>query len=560
MNAYPPIRDNSHYSCLNVLASRFEMGLISDLTRSLSRIMKLCGLPLVLITVLLFWSFSAHSAIYELSPDATRHLRLNIPDGTPEIRGILIFGNGAGGDARGNATNAELVAFAQSLGFVVLATGYWSNFSFNDYEINLFEWSLQQLAAMSGFPELVDAPWMPMGHSNGGQMSYGLNTLRPSKVIGFITSKGCCYNNFEPSEAALQTPGLLIAGETDSTTRRNNIKSLFTINRPRGALWAWVEEENAGHEEGATRQIILPFLAECYRLRYPRDQSPVDGPVILKTLNEWDGWLVDQTTWESGFPAIYRYDLVPGDPRTMGWVPNQRMASLYRAFASYNRISSTTGGSSGVFTAPTTLTHSVTLPAGSWNLVEFYEGDKKIGEASPSGGNSPQISLPTSYGGMRAFHTVITKTNGSKVATPIRRVFVKGPVAPLAYDGWAETNLPAGRRGRSEAAFDDGLPNLIRFTFDLPISQRGGQVVDLTTASEEIEGITYNKLAYTMSDQAREAEVQVVPLLSEDLATFTTVRETEGVFLRRSDNTIEILTDQSTPKMFLKLVVDDPLP
>jgi hypothetical protein len=505
---------------------------------------------------------ASHAVTYDLSPDSTRHLRLNIPDGTTAIRGILIFGNGANSDARGSATNTELVAFAQSLGFVVLATGYWSNFSGNAYEINLWESALQQYATLTGFPELVHAPWMPMGHSNGGQMSYGLNTLRPSKVIGFITSKGCCYNNFEPGEEALQTPGLLIAGETDTTFRRDNIRSLFTINRPRGALWAWLEEENVGHAEGQTRQIILPFLAECYRLRYPRDQSPANGPVTLKNLSEWDGWLVDQTTWESGFPGIYRFDLAPSDPRTMGWVPNQRIASLYRAFTAYNRISSTTGGSSGVVNAPATLTHSVTLPAGEWNLVEFYEGDQKIGEVGPSAGNTPQISLPTTHGGMRAFHTIVTKSNGSAVATPIRRVFVKGPPAPQPYDVWAEANLPAGHRDRYEAAFDDGLPNLIRFAFNLPANQRGLQLIETSSASEQIGDTTYYKFSYSMSEQAREAGVQVVPLLSEDLVTFQTVRdrEGEGILLQRSENLIEILAPDSLTKMFLKLTVDDPLP
>lgn len=524
--------------------------------------MRLHILLVVFLAVALTGGSHAVAATYDLSPDSTRRLRLNVPDGTTVVRGILIFGNGSGGDSRSSATNSELVAFAQSIGFVVLATGYWSNFSDGGYEIGLFESALQQYATTTGLPELVDAPWMPMGHSNGGQMSYGLTTLRSSKVIGFITSKGCCYNNFSPGEGALRTPGMLIAGETDSTIRRDNIKSLFTLNRPRGALWAWVEEENSGHEEKNSQQLKLTFLAECYRLRYPRDQSPVDGPITLKDLNEWDGWLVDQTTWESGFPAIHRYDLTPGDPRTMGWVPSRRIAYLYRAFAAYNRLTSTIGGSSGVVTAPTTLTHNVTLPAGSWSLVEFYEGDTKVGEAVPAGGNTPQISVPASYGGLRAFHTVVTKTDGSASATPIRRVFVKGSPAPLPYDVWAGTNLPADRRRRADAAFDDGVPNMVRFAFDVPLTQRGGQVVEPSATGESIGGVPYRKFTYAMSNSAREAGVQVVPLVTADLTNYKTVRESEGdgVLLRRSGNQIDILVPDTVQRTFLKLMVDDPLP
>lgn len=144
------------------------------------------------------------AAVYDLSPDSTRKLRLNVPDGTGVVRGIVIVGNGAGGDVRSQATRAEFVTFAQSIGFAVLATGFWSNFSYsNDYEINLLEAARATFAAQSGKPELVNAPWLPLGHSNGGQMSYGLNTKRPAKVIAFITSKGCCYNDFTPPLVAV---------------------------------------------------------------------------------------------------------------------------------------------------------------------------------------------------------------------------------------------------------------------------------------------------------------------------------------------------------------------
>ena len=108
----------------------------------------------------------------------TFKLRLNIPESVEVVRGILINGNGAGGDATGSATNPEFVAFAESIGFAVLATGYWYYFPLeDDAELLLFEEMLQELADISEHPELVHAPWLPMGHSNGGQMSYGMDSM-----------------------------------------------------------------------------------------------------------------------------------------------------------------------------------------------------------------------------------------------------------------------------------------------------------------------------------------------------------------------------------------------
>jgi hypothetical protein len=80
--------------------------------------------------------------------------------------GILIYGNGAGGDATGRATAPELVAYAKSIGFAVVATGYWGLFGWPDgSELPLFEGMLRQFAELSDHPEMVDAPWLPMGHS-----------------------------------------------------------------------------------------------------------------------------------------------------------------------------------------------------------------------------------------------------------------------------------------------------------------------------------------------------------------------------------------------------------
>ena len=139
-------------------------------------------------------------------------------------------------------------------------------------------------------------------------MSYGFNALRPEKVIAFITNKGCCYNDRLPSEAALHTPGLLIAGELDTQVRRDSIRGLFNDNRPRGALWSWVEEENTGHAR-TDDEIVLPFMAEAIRLRYPSGELP-SATVwrFLLALNEEDGWLADQSTWTSGLVDVASYD------------------------------------------------------------------------------------------------------------------------------------------------------------------------------------------------------------------------------------------------------------
>ena len=498
------------------------------------------------------------AAIYDFD-DGEKKLRLNIPEGVAAVRGILIHGNGAGGDSTGRATDDELVAFARSIDFCVLATGFWGRFS-REGEFSHFEEQIAAFATESGHTELVHAPWLPMGHSNGGQMSYGLNALRPEKVIAFITSKGCCYNDFSPGEAALRTPGLLISGELDTILRHENIMSLFDINRPRGALWSWVEEQGAGHSEHDSQQLKLAFLQECYHLRYPSDQSPTDGPVTLKNLSELDGWLVDQSTWKNGLTRIYPHDEAPDDPLTYGWVPNEYCASVYRAFSSYDKFSFDVSGSSGVTTAPTTLTYSIHFSDDTWETVEFFEGATKIGEAT-EGKTSATVTLSVSEGGFYVFHAIAHMADGSLRATHLRRVFVEGPARSTPYEKWALETLPPDLRDPDETLHQDGISNLMRFAFDLGIEPEPSlENLPRHVGKELIDGVPFHLFTYAPSAEALQGGVNFQPVLSKNLTDWTRLLNPQPpeqqAFIRRKGEkfTVAIPGNQSG---FLSIMVDD---
>ncbi|MBN2055282.1 hypothetical protein JW905_10190, partial [bacterium] len=260
-----------------------------------------------------------------------RVTRMWLPDQALEIRGILIQGNGAGSDARRYLNNQAMRGFARLHHFAFIATGYWGNLS--GVEIDLWEQHLDAFSVMSGHPELRHAPWLPLGFSNGGQMSYGFNALRPKKVIGFIANKGGYYNDPLPPEAALETPGILVAGELDTEFRRTAIRTIFFENRARGARWAWVEEQGMAHESDAER-LLLPFMHECMVLRYPPDQVPTaTSGVELNNLPEDSGWLADPSSWSQPLTFISEYDAYPGENRLAAWLPDAGTAFAYRAFA-----------------------------------------------------------------------------------------------------------------------------------------------------------------------------------------------------------------------------------
>ena len=403
--------------------------------------------------VLFLLSFEGAGAVYELESTflgSIRKLKLNIPDaiGEETVRAIFIIGNGAGGDSTASALNEEYGAFAEHYGLAILATGYWGNFSnANDLEIELLEGMIAELAVLSEHPELVHAPWLPTGHSNGGQMSCGINTKRPEKTIAFVTGSGGYYNDLEPPAVALLTPGMIICGADDRDYRITANRNLFENNRPRGALWAWTEQEGSGHEEAEMLHLKLAFLEECLRLRYPTNQTPILGPVEFKTLDEFDGWLVNQNTRKSGdLVEIAPHSAVVGNPYDLAWVPSEKIARLYQAYSTYGKVATheniqTTDSpvpQGGVYSYQPTLNRT------DWTKLEYYLDGQKVGEvlASDSAAN-PTLAVEVDEGGYHSVYGIVTLEDGRKRSTAIRSFFQIGPRRSSVFAKWLRRVQPS---------------------------------------------------------------------------------------------------------------------
>lgn len=387
-----------------------------------------------------------------------RKTRMWIPPDVSTVRGILIVGNGAGGDSTTAASSRIYQGFGELHDFAVVGTGFWGNLS-DPAEIGIWDNHLSELGSASGHPELVNAPWAPIGFSNGGQMSFGFNALRPEKVVAFITNKGCCYNSRLPGPASLATPGLLIAGELDSQFRRDSIRGLFQDNRPRGALWSWVEQECTDHTD-PNDEIVLPFMAEAIRLRYPQGVLPsASQGIALNTVDEADGWLVDQSTWMDGLTDIASYSDFTGDKSTAGWLLNENMAQLYRAFATYDKPVSivrprrvTLGEFFGDEIPLALDVHIDTSTLTDWSKVELFNYASKVGEAFRVGDGQATaiIGATLAAGGVHALTALVTHADGvtlspSNVVTVLTSN-VPEPSSQLLL--FALANLAGGYRGR----------------------------------------------------------------------------------------------------------------
>ena len=257
-------------------------------------------------------------------------------------------------------------------------------------------------------------------------MSFGLNALRPQKVIAFAANKGGFYNVNSPSFPALTTPGLLIAGELDSTQRRNVIENLFDQNRPRGARWAWVEEEAVGHSLADSLEIILPFVAAMSETRYPSSLTSVPGPPSLLTPSETDGWLVTKSSFRDGFALTNAYSATNGNAFSLGWLPNRRLAFIFRAFASHHKALTTARLSPNAPFIRTgeSITYQLSSLTTGWSRIRYYDGDLLLREVTPTDRDPFDVTTSPGTAGYAVLHAIVTTNSGDQRTTMPRRMLV----------------------------------------------------------------------------------------------------------------------------------------
>jgi sugar lactone lactonase YvrE len=247
-------------------------------------------------------------------------------------------------------------------------------------------------------------------------------------------NKAPYVNNLLPDYPSLRTPGLLVAGELDDPGYVSGVHDLYFNNRPRGALWAWAVEQSTAHSTADSYELILPFMAEMYAMRYPASASPQYAPVVLNAVNEPDGWLTDPDSYKTGLVVIAPYSTYTKDKSVAGWLPNRRLAYIFRAFASFNKATPTAAVSTG--TGPVdwgaTITYTIGQPVAPWTSIDFFEGDVLLKRVTFASGDSLSASLTPARAGYSVFHALVTLADGSQRTTMPRRVFVRAgsPLAP----------------------------------------------------------------------------------------------------------------------------------
>lgn len=395
--------------------------------------------------------------------------RLWIPDDVTVIRGVIVLGNGAGGDQRGRAAEKDWQTLARGHGFALMGThGYvcYGSTAIVDKEVSVLLGDLAWYATASGHPEVANLPFVLAGWSGGGQIANGINTRIPERVIAFIANKGSHY--LAPSsEAALKTPGILVAGQLDGQVNRDGITGLFEKNRPRGALWADAFEENTGHAEGNVNGMFFTFFDHAIRARYPAGVTPLAGPVKLLDLVETNGWLAAEPSANNGLAGkIYSYANYPGVKSNACWLMDADVANLYRGFATYAPAVTVSIEGGPCYSSGQAIKINVSVDSNAfprWTIANVYDGAFKLGTVTNGKSSVVSAIRPSGGGGITAIAFDASKNE----RTSIPRYFVvKNPVAKRPGNLLEAGKESRSRRGNKEASINDGDFDTFVVTFD----------------------------------------------------------------------------------------------
>jgi pimeloyl-ACP methyl ester carboxylesterase len=353
-------------------------------------------------------------------PDAVP-FSIFIPDGTPVVRGAIY--NPFNLKQSGQKHWQEA---ARLWGFAVIGSNHFG--VRNEEHAATLLAALKDAAIQTKRPELEHLPLCLVGMSAGSGMSMTFAKQIPDRVIAL----GLVCLEVGPDAAVpatLKIPTVTVFGEKDGR-QMQQLAAKLPKERAAGAQWAIAVQWGRRHEFGLANNLVVPFFADAIRLRYPKDATPLNGPVKLLDVEEKSGHLADVSSWSTPFPTIAPYAEFKGNPADACWFPSADVAAIWRAFVAKEpkvAITSPLHFSDGKPFVPVPagqpLDVAFTLPAGvEPKEIQLFEGAQLL--ATTTDRNAP-IRIDNLPPGIHPLILVVTLADGTRLTS--RPVVVIAP-------------------------------------------------------------------------------------------------------------------------------------
>lgn len=194
---------------------------------------------------------------------------------------------------------------------------------------------IEALAKETGYPGLVNLPWVSQGMSFAGGHTAQAARLYPERTIAASPTHIGLAGWDSDDPRVLKTPHLYVVGTHDTVHLKNALEE-DAAARQKGALWGVAPLWWYYHSIGHTVSVSMPFFLDVMDLRLPEKFNAADGPVTLRDIKEEDGWLALNDTIATNFPQVVKWSEASEVQRRgdSWWLPTQRVARVWQASSS----------------------------------------------------------------------------------------------------------------------------------------------------------------------------------------------------------------------------------
>ena len=283
-----------------------------------------------------------------------------LPENTPKIRGVVVSGKIM--HEKKISMDATVRAAAQEKGMAIIyfegAIDSIFNWADNDCTVRL-QGAMAEFARKSGHPEIVNAPYLTIGHSTAGIYCRNVAYWWPERVIGVIDVKtGNMQQHVYNRDASLVgVPFLAVSGEfeqygPDGGDLKLGLRSEFSFetdkNKKNQTQWLYfrdqllarrgrnqdnlmgiVVDRGGSHTDwrAGMNEMCAQFIRDAATLRIPAGDP--DGKTLVKcnSIKATDGWLYDADIKDPKFAAA-PYNDYKGDKKFALWLPGKGMADM----------------------------------------------------------------------------------------------------------------------------------------------------------------------------------------------------------------------------------------
>ncbi|PTN10115.1 hypothetical protein [Mangrovibacterium marinum] len=314
---------------------------------------------LIIFCVVLMTLSSVQAAVYQwsvpltgfISPETNEHPTafLWIPENCTQVRAV-VFGqhNMCEEPIFDHPVFRETMA-ELDFAIVWLSPGIDQQWDVKNGCQNLFDKMLEDLADVSGYSEINQAPVVPLGHSAMATFPWNFGAWNPDRTLAIISYHGDAprtnltgygRENLEwgRNRNIDGIPALMVEGEYEWWEARVNPALAFRMMYP-GSCISFLCDAGHGHFDVSDEVVdyLCLFLKKAAKYRLQEEQ-PLDSTFHLNKLNPQDGWLAER--WhpnQKKRAKAARFLNYKGDPHDAFWYFDKEMAGATEGYYARER-------------------------------------------------------------------------------------------------------------------------------------------------------------------------------------------------------------------------------